>query len=406
MRYWWIAFILMTWGIACEDNASQKPFAPLNETAHAQTAPSPTGGVLIAPQRKEEKITKLPLYGLAYGIAQDTLSLVQHINGSVDYYYGGLWKGRKRLIRVDTADITAYIIDQGGKNYGLIYGQKADSFYQVLMHTSSGKPLYIKEKDVKMASIISMPEDTFFANFDSPGPIQSRGTTQGIGFMIGPFYQMNYFAQRPRTPFEDSIVIFDHTLQQKIGTIPVVGSSLYTYEAVVDSNGKIIHYYACDEDRSTGMSSLEYLRAYDKRGDFVRMFQGKYGELETWIRLSDAQRVDSTFGFMTWLDYFKRFPDGNEGWEQGYEWIGGIDFLHIAPSDLAPVLLELPLSCEIYLEGEYDENWAKVTVKEARQIMTEAGYSGTTNYTHIWQGWLKIVDENGHPLIEEIILGC
>lgn len=406
MRFIWIYCLFVIGGIACENPPSEEPSVPpIEETVEAPHSPL-SGGMLMATARGGKERVKLPLYRLAHSQAQDTLYLVQHIDGTVDYYHQIVWEGEEVLVRIDTADITAYTADDGKKGYGLNYAQHADGFYQVLMQTVSDKSLYISEVDVNKASISSMPMDTFWATFNPPNPIHNRSLTQGIGLMTGPFYQMNYFARRPRTPFKDSLAIFDHTFQQKIGHIPVIGSSLYTYEAVVDSHGKHLRYFACDEDRSVGMSSLEYLRVYDKRGDFVRMFQGKYGKLETWIRLSGARQIDSTFQFMTWLDYFKRFPDGNEGWEQGYEWIGGIDFLHIAPSDLAPVLLELPLSCEIYLEGEYDESWAKVTVKEARQIMTEAGYSGTTNYTHIWQGWLKIVDDNGHPLIEEIILGC
>ena len=279
-----------------------------------------------------------------------------------------------------------------------MYLASADGYYQVLTSSNNGTPLYLKHFNGLIAD--SLPAPT-----SRPSSPLSYPATFGVGCMTGPFYQANYFARRPRVPFKDSIPIFDHTLEQTIGNIPVIGKSLYTYEAKADSLGKNIRYFASDADRSPGLTSLEYLKVYDKRGDFVRMFQGRYGELETWIQLSEAQRIDSSFQYVSWMDYFKHFPKGSESWEHGYMWIGNEDYVRLSSSLEAPSVFPLTDSCEIYLTGTYQAEWAAVIVKEVAYTFTEGGYIGS-KYGNTWKGWVRIVSPEGYPLLEEIILGC
>ena len=98
------------------------------------------------------------------------------------------------------------------------------------------------------------------------------------------------------------------------------------------------------------------------------------------------------------------FRQGNDAWKSGYALIRGQN-LFAEPSEESPIILDLPYGYEIYLTGNYRDNWAEVTVREVTYHYGETYFERKETF-HEWKGWMKIVDDEGYPLLDEIVLGC
>jgi hypothetical protein len=231
---------------------------------------------------------------------------------------------------------------------------------------------------------------------------QSR--KMGVGIITGPFYRMNAFARSERRPYDDSIAVYDRTRVHKIGFIPVLGESVYTYETEVTIDGSTIKYYNADLDRLDGMFSWENsFKVFQKDGDWLNIFVGRYGYNTTWVRLSDFGKMVS---FTSWMDYFKKFPMGNADWQRGYDWLGkGTMNLQYYPYEGGKIKQEIGGGVEIYLTGEFVNSWARVRVKEVSYIYGE-NYLEGSKYGNESEGWIRIVSKEGYPFLNQIILGC
>ncbi len=234
--------------------------------------------------------------------------------------------------------------------------------------------------------------------------VSETAISMGIGLLSGPIMMYNNFARNSYNPFFDTVPIYDSTYQNVIGGIPKSESTLYTYGAYVFLRGKNHIYYNCDADRLDGMSNLENsLKVFAENNGYINLLACRFGQHKTWIKPID---LGNQYQFIRWIDYFKKYPKGNQGWQHGYEWIGGNGYsLRYYPFRQSLEKIEINPGVEIYLLEEYQRNWAKVLVKEVEYKFGEM-YFQEAIYGNEWTGWMKIVSDTGHPLLQEVILGC
>ena len=235
-------------------------------------------------------------------------------------------------------------------------------------------------------------------------PYKSQNFRFGVGVLSGGFISYNLFARKERVPYTDSVFLYDGPNGKPIGFIPRVGGGLYLYEAQVFSDTLFL-YGGGAYDTSPGMSSIEYLTVFEKEGKRMRILSSRLNDREVWVKFSEMKKT-----YYDWKTYFEEFPEGNDGWQKGYQWIGGYDYLFAAPNENAECILELPEKGSIFiLDRSSGSNWLKVEVREIDHVFgdgLEGRYTGKDVTYNTWQGWIRVINDDGYPNLEEIILGC
>ena len=226
---------------------------------------------------------------------------------------------------------------------------------------------------------------------------------KGIGLLKTNFYLVNYTAGRSDAYYIDSIDLYDRTLNHRIGFVPIANNGHgISYDATVWLEGDTIVYRRCDGDTQGGIANWEGASfVYAKSDDWMNIFPCRYGLGTTWINL---QELDSTAAYISWLDYFRKYPQGNIGWTHGYSWIGNPNAPILFEPNQDSIIARINGDVEIHPTGNFEGHWAEVVVKEVEYIFGE--YFEKEIYGEEWKGWLKVVSANGHPLITEVILGC
>lgn len=226
---------------------------------------------------------------------------------------------------------------------------------------------------------------------------------RGTGILVGEFQNWNRFSTHKYVPPSDSIPLYGNSKTEPIGWIPVYGDVPYMYGSYINGKDTTIHLrWTGDYEWYSGLVSLEGMRVFGDKRHYLKLIKDKYLSQEIWIDIND---LGDDFEYMNWMRYFKRFPNGNEGWLSGYSWCGNHDFVYSEPNRDSKQILELPAQVEIYLTGEYEGSWAKVHVKEVRHNFGEIYFSGS-DYFNEWDGWIEAVQPSGLANLDEIILGC
>ena len=120
VRQLWLILFLATLYIGCIPTSEEPLPPPPTEEDLSGVSPAPKGGILwadsatITPQ-------KLPLYQLTNPDAVDTLFLIQHLSGVIDYYHYILWEGKKVMVRPDDDDIYPFLSDHQTIKYGIVF---------------------------------------------------------------------------------------------------------------------------------------------------------------------------------------------------------------------------------------------------------------------------------------------
>lgn len=230
---------------------------------------------------------------------------------------------------------------------------------------------------------------------------------QGVGLLRTNFYLVNYIYARPDAYYVDSIKLYDQTFEKQIGFVPVTNDGHgVSYDATLWLDGDTILYRRCDTDIQGGMNNWEGTSfVYAKSDGWMNILSCRYGLGTTWINMMD---LDSTASYISWIDYFKEYPQGNTGWQHGYSWMGSLNAPVLPQAgNQDSIVTRVKGDLEIYPTGKFDGHWAEVVVKEVKYIFDQHGeYFEKAIYGKEWKGWLKVVSANGHPLLTEVILGC
>ena len=226
---------------------------------------------------------------------------------------------------------------------------------------------------------------------------------QGVGVISGSYTAYNLYARSPNLTIRDSLYFYDKPNGKAIGYIPWVNKSMFIYGAKYFSDS-LSFLYLGENDINTGLASLEYIKVYEKKGSWVRVFELSNERGPMWI---DLDQLFETHEFLAWKDYFKSFPNGNEGWQKGYSWVGLKGYLYDSPDLNSDRIVEIPENAAIYLKDEFEGNWAKVQLKVVDHLFNANGsYTGKDEELNVWTGWLPMTNIYGYPNLEEIILGC
>jgi len=122
-----------------------------------------------------------------------------------------------------------------------------------------------------------------------------------------------------------------------------------------------------------------------------------------WINLEELNSDYASF--KSHIEIFEANPNGG-GWEHGYTYIGPNKVLRANPDIASKAIVnKIPPGYEIYLLGPVKNNWAKVKLREAKQIFGEM-YFEKSVYGKTWEGWVMIAEPDGAALIEPHIFGC
>lgn len=247
----------------------------------------------------------------------------------------------------------------------------------------------------------TMAEDTLTVNWQGDEKM-------GMG---GFYYKASAYGSyvRPKNQ-PDKIFIWDGS-GNMVGYIPHRG---VTYRALskkwihITDSTILKNKHFCQQDWHTGLESMELLKAYDIKNDsMVRVFSCIYKHDNLWLNRHDFDT--SLVGYISWADYFKKYPIGNEGWEHGYSWIAQTPLYVCPESDNThgATVFEVDSGhkVEIYLTGEYRGDWARVKIKEAIYHYGPT-YFNKAEYLREEEGWIRMVDEKGYPLLREVVLGC
>lgn len=239
-------------------------------------------------------------------------------------------------------------------------------------------------------------------------PQRYQNYYHGVGHLKGPANDYNIFHNKPRTPYEDSVILYDKPKGKRIGIIPTFKDEFYLYEAQLDTDTGLYQHPGIGYDVNSGLISWDYVRVYEKKKNWVRILTSKMGGKTCWINLDMLS--SSVYKYYNWIDYFKEFKNGNAGWEKGYAWCGDRDYLYTNPDYTADKILEFPMNVSIFLLGPTQEEWALVKVKEVEFVFgnedTDGNYTGEDNVFKEWEGWIRLTNKSGYPNLDEIILGC
>ena len=255
----------------------------------------------------------------------------------------------------------------------------------------------IAGKTEKADESVNMEKDLF----DYISEVSIR---KGVGLIYGNISQHNLHARTPGLTPTSRVPLFDSSQTYEIGRIPLVSDNVYTYRAYITTGADTVYYFTCDHDRPDGMFSIENsLYVAGKTREHYNLFACRYGKGSVWARRSD---IDSVLTFISWEEYFKEHPDGNDGWKHGYNWIGNPGPPLLAgPDESSRIIGKVEGRSEIYLTGEFTGNFARVVIKPVSYNFGEM-YFESADYGPELSGWLRIMSPEGYPLIEEVILGC
>jgi hypothetical protein len=224
----------------------------------------------------------------------------------------------------------------------------------------------------------------------------------GVGMLRGgDLYTGNASIENPL--HIDSIVAYDNPNGNSVGSIPVNDQEVLFSKARYYENGKKLIRWNSGLDITQGLTSWNYIKVYEKKKNFLRLFKSKYENRPFWINRKDLR---DEIQYYSYDQYYLHFLSGNEGWTKGYSWCGGHDFLYAEPDVRSEKIYEFPAAGNIFLTGVRDGDWVEVKVKELEHIFGEMYYSGDDHRWHTWKGWIRLSDEDGHGNLEEIILGC
>ncbi len=132
-------------------------------------------------------------------------------------------------------------------------------------------------------------------------------------------------------------------------------------------------------------------------------YLGEHCTHPVWIKLEELN--PKYVQFKSYAEIFEANPNGG-AWEKGYTYTGPNKVLRFQPSlDSKSVLNNIPSEYEIHIIGPIKDNWAKVKIKEAKQVFGEMYYKKSI-YGKTWEGWIMITEPDGEPLISPHIFGC
>lgn len=238
-------------------------------------------------------------------------------------------------------------------------------------------------------------------------PLNKFNSVFGIGMVSGGYGDWGAFRQFNEDDFiGDTLFYYDQAGGKKIGYKAARGKEKPPYFEEVQTNPNIQHNIGRGYDENWGLVSWEYTRVYEVKNQFLRIMKGTYDSThQVWVKKNE---LIYDHKFYTFKQYYLHWLNGNAGWSSGYAWIGGYDYLYTEPDSSSKRVIELPAQGAIFLTGETKGNWAEAKFKEVSYMpgcgdIHEDDFYGRF---HTWKGWVRMVDKDGHPNLDEIILGC
>jgi len=155
-------------------------------------------------------------------------------------------------------------------------------------------------------------------------------------------------------------------------------------------------------DHHMTMSNPAFAYVYEKRKGHVRLLVNSFGSKEVWVSMKDL--IDCGARYFTWKEYYLQYPDGDAGWGRGYSLDPFTNPLKTEPDNNSATVV-LPRGAAVSLTGKTKGAWAEVVLEDILHIFGEIYYQTDQKFGE-YRGWVRMTDDDGYPLLKEIVLGC